>query len=119
MVRTKLGLAAAAGLFTVPLMAGAAVAADVDCSDIGHPVVIEGVDQNNLDADGDGIGCESQPGQPAALTDQARPDQLADTGVSDMIHRHPVRAYGAAGLMVVGGAATVIIVRRRTRIEEN
>ena len=31
---------------------------DLDCEDIGHEVYIDDDDPNNLDADGDGIGCE-------------------------------------------------------------
>ena len=31
---------------------------DLDCVDIGEEVYIDGDDPNNLDADGDGIGCE-------------------------------------------------------------
>jgi endonuclease YncB( thermonuclease family) len=32
---------------------------DLDCKDIGHRVTITGTDYHHLDADGDGIGCES------------------------------------------------------------
>src|SRR5690349_16728111 len=32
---------------------------DLDCADIGHSVEIGPDDPNGLDADGDGIGCES------------------------------------------------------------
>lgn len=32
---------------------------DLDCSDIGHPVVITGPDYHRLDRDGDGIGCDA------------------------------------------------------------
>jgi endonuclease YncB( thermonuclease family) len=32
---------------------------DLDCKDIGHRVTITGPDYHRLDADGDGIGCES------------------------------------------------------------
>jgi hypothetical protein len=32
---------------------------DLDCSDVGHPVQVNGADPHGLDADGDGIGCES------------------------------------------------------------
>jgi hypothetical protein len=32
---------------------------DLDCSDIGHPVQVLPGDPDNLDSDGDGIGCES------------------------------------------------------------
>jgi len=31
---------------------------DLDCEDIGEEVDIDGYDPNNLDADGDGVGCE-------------------------------------------------------------
>ncbi len=34
------------------------VVADLDCSDIGHPVRVTGADQYGLDADHNGIGCE-------------------------------------------------------------
>ena len=33
--------------------------ADLDCSEIGHPVTVTGSDPYRLDADGDGIGCDS------------------------------------------------------------
>jgi len=32
---------------------------DLNCSDIGHPVTITGIDYHNLDGDGDGIGCQA------------------------------------------------------------
>lgn len=32
---------------------------DLDCKDIGHRVIITGPDYHHLDADHDGIGCES------------------------------------------------------------
>jgi hypothetical protein len=32
---------------------------DLDCADIGHPVEVSGSDPHGLDADGDGVGCES------------------------------------------------------------
>ncbi|OEO29726.1 hypothetical protein VW23_024425 [Devosia insulae DS-56] len=39
---------------------GAAYApGDLDCQDVGQAVVMSGSDPNNLDADGDGIGCEA------------------------------------------------------------
>lgn len=108
---------AVAGAVAVAVVLSAPVAGaveDLDCADIGRPVnVLEG-DPNNLDADGDGVGCESQPG---AAVDQD--EALADTGAGDVIQRHPLRAYGAAGLLVLGGAATVIVVRRRAHSEES
>lgn len=35
------------------------VVADLDCGDIGHAVTVTGSDPYRLDADGDGIGCDS------------------------------------------------------------
>jgi hypothetical protein len=32
---------------------------DLDCSDIGHPVRVDGADPHGLDRDGDGVGCEA------------------------------------------------------------
>jgi hypothetical protein len=39
---------------------------DMNCPEIGHKVriVVAGVDPYNLDADGDGIGCQSYPDPP-------------------------------------------------------
>jgi hypothetical protein len=37
------------------------VSYDLDCPDIGHSVVVVGVDVYRFDADGDGVGCESYP----------------------------------------------------------
>jgi hypothetical protein len=31
---------------------------DLDCSDVGGPVFVFGADENGLDADNDGVGCE-------------------------------------------------------------
>ena len=33
--------------------------ADLDCSDVGRPVEVPGDDPHGLDADDDGVGCES------------------------------------------------------------
>lgn len=33
---------------------------DLDCPDVGHPVSVPGADPHRLDADNDGVGCESQ-----------------------------------------------------------
>ena len=35
---------------------------DLDCQEIGYRVRVSGPDPHRLDADGDGVGCESQPG---------------------------------------------------------
>jgi hypothetical protein len=37
------------------------VAYDLDCADVGHRVIVVGVDIHHLDGDHDGIGCESYP----------------------------------------------------------
>jgi len=34
---------------------------ELDCADVGGPIVIGGRDPNRLDADGEGIGCEPWP----------------------------------------------------------
>ena len=31
---------------------------DVDCADVGHPVLVFGSDPHRLDGDNDGVGCE-------------------------------------------------------------
>jgi hypothetical protein len=33
---------------------------DLDCPDVGRPVSVPGADPHRLDADNDGVGCESQ-----------------------------------------------------------
>jgi len=37
------------------------VSYDLDCPDIGHRVIVVGVDIHHFDGDGDGVGCESYP----------------------------------------------------------
>lgn len=108
-------LVVAGAVAAVALSAPMAGAADgVNCSDVGHSVDTSAGDPYNLDADNDGVGCEGEPGAPVPLDEG---EKLADTGASDVVNRHPLRAYGAAGLTVAVGAATVIVVRRRTRLE--
>ena len=34
------------------------VGRDVDCADVGHPVLVFGNDPHRLDGDNDGVGCE-------------------------------------------------------------
>jgi cell wall-associated NlpC family hydrolase len=51
-------------------VAPAPVVADLNCSDIKHQVLIQNhQDPYRLDRDKDGIGCESYPGPPVALSD--------------------------------------------------
>ncbi len=110
------GSVAAAVIMSAPV----AFATDLNCSDFASPVVIvNGFDPDHLDADGDGIGCESNPGQPVTsdLYSDLRDPALADTGVADLVHRHPVRTMGAAGLLVGAGVAVVVVARRRVRTE--
>jgi hypothetical protein len=109
------GVAAAAAVLSAPV---AYAVDDLNCADFATPVVIvDGHDPDGLDADNDGIGCEDNAGEPAAYEKYTA--ALADTGVSDVINRHPLRAYGAAALTVVAGTATIVVVRRRTRLEGN
>ena len=37
------------------------VSYDLNCTDIGHRVIVVGVDIHHFDSDGDGVGCESYP----------------------------------------------------------
>jgi hypothetical protein len=37
------------------------VSYDLDCADIGHSVIVVGIDHHGFDDDGDGVGCESYP----------------------------------------------------------
>lgn len=62
---------AVGGLAIPATFAGTAHAADdLNCSDIGHQVtIVDGNDPFNLDADHDGIGCESYPGPATPLDD--------------------------------------------------
>jgi hypothetical protein len=119
MIKQAACAAGVAAMISLSGVATASAADDRDCSDFASPIIIvNGFDPDHLDADGDGIGCESNPGEPTTsdLYADLRGDDptLAATG-GNIIERHPIRAYGAAGLLVLGGAATVIVVRRRTR----
>lgn len=114
-----IGGVSAVFMISVPVVSAAD---NRNCSDFASPIIIvDGFDPDRLDADGDGIGCESNPGAPVTsdlYSDLRGQDDstLAVTG-GNIIERHPMRAYGAAGLAVVVGAATIIIVRRRTHSE--
>lgn len=57
---------------SIPLVFAGPASADnsIDCKDIGHQVDTSAGDPNGLDADGDGVGCESFPG-PATPLDGA------------------------------------------------
>lgn len=114
MMRKAFVAATVAGM--VALGGGVAVAApgDLDCKDFESPVVIvDGFDPNRLDRDGNGIGCESNPGEPV-ITDlyaDLSGGELAETGWGP--GEHPVRWMATCGALVVGGLATVAITRRK------
>lgn len=121
---------AAAGITALLCLAGAGTASaadDRDCSDFASPVVIvNDFDPLNLDADNDGIGCESNPGTPvttdlyADLRGEGDTDpqpSLAATGTGDLVHTHPLRTIGVAGLTIGAGVITVLVVRRVTMKE--
>jgi len=116
------GIAAVLLAVSAPL---ASAADDRNCSDFASPIIItNGFDPAHLDADYDGIGCESNPGQ-AVRSDlyadlrgegDTSPDpSLAATGAGDVVQRHPLRAIGAAGLSIGAGTITILVVRCRTR----
>lgn len=68
-----------------------------DCADIGHQVDTSQADPENLDLDGDGVGCESYPGPPEPLDDED--PELARTGGDEGIWL----IAGGAAFMVAGG----------------
>jgi len=127
------GLALSAAAAVIILGASSAVATPSDslnCDDFETPVVISnGYDPSNLDADGDGIGCEGNPGAPvrtdlyADLRGESpaatveRPS-LAHTGAWGPA-THPVRWMGTSGALLIGGAAVVIAARRKAVLSES
>lgn len=85
-----------------------------DCKDIRHQVKVY-KDPYNLDADGDGIGCESYPGPPTAIDVDPAPGsngELAHTGGYGPT-THPIRWMVGSGALVAGGAGLVVYTRRR------
>ena len=119
-IRKAFVAAAAIGMLT--LGAGTASASDLDCSDFETPVtIVNGFDPNRLDRDGNGIGCESNPGEPVTsdlYADLSGGDatatptpELAETGWGP--GEHPVRWMATCGALVVGGLATVAVTRRK------
>lgn len=92
-----------------------------DCPQVNHQVDTSAGDPWNLDRDHDGIGCEDYAAPPETLQqlglvvgDSTTPKPtLAKTGAGDLIHKHPVRSMGAAGLLVVAGAGGMVLARRR------
>ena len=123
-MRIPAALSASGAAVAVVLMAATAAGADaVNCSDFATPVVIgHGYDPAHLDRDGDGIGCEDNPGAAIAYDryadlrdegDSNPPPSLAATGPTDYIHRHPVRSIGVGVVLVAAGGGLVLAARRR------
>jgi hypothetical protein len=126
-MRRLLALAGAAAI--IGLGAGSANAShtgdDRNCSDFPHPVIISnGYDPAHLDGDGDGVGCQGNPGDPvktdlyadlsdgaSSATPTATPE-LAETGAWGPAE-HPVRWMAAGGALIVGGGAAVAVTRRK------
>lgn len=77
------GTIAVGGVAIPATFAGTAHASDdLNCSDIGHQVqILNGDDPFNLDADHDGVGCESYPG-PAAPLESANPTPEVTTSTT-------------------------------------
>lgn len=131
MIKALFVTSGAAVAFTALAVPAAHAADPAVCKNFGAPVVISnGYDPLHLDTDHDGIACESLPGEPTktdlyadlkgegdtnpqpSLTPSA-PPTLAHTGTGDVIQRHPLRVMGAAGALVVVGGAAFVVVRRR------
>lgn len=123
-IKTAVCTAGVAVLLSLTAVGTAGAAGDQDCSDFATPVIISHFyDPDHLDADGDGIGCEGNAGDAIVYDrysqlsdegDSAPQPSLAATGAGDLIHTHPVRSIGAAGLTIGAGVVTVLVVRRRT-----
>lgn len=128
------GVVAAAGLAALST-APATAAPDLDCADFSHPVQVSPADPNGLDADGDGIGCDSlagpvqaipeepvadngqEPAEDVAPSQQPQVEQVpvggADTGVrQDSPDNLGLLALGG-GLALATTAGGTILVRRR------
>lgn len=99
----------------------AAQAPDLDCSDFATQGEAQAqlekdpTDPHGLDADGDGIACESLPAGGAPAEDdgddsgQPPAGQLPETGIS----AGPLVAAGAAGSLGLLGAGLWLVARRR------
>lgn len=121
-MRIKIYAVAASAVAALAVSAPLAAADDDrDCSDFSAPIVITNdYDPFNLDADNDGIGCEGNPGTPVTTdlyADLRGEPTLAATGSGDLIHTHPIRTLGVAGLTIGAGVITVLVVRRATTRE--
>lgn len=122
----KKALAIAISAAALALGAAGIAAADStpDCKDYyPNKVLVAKGDPYDLDRDGDGIGCDSHPGDAVSQTDDtpkrekaaADTEELAETGASDVAQRHPIRSAGVAGALIVAGAIGVAASRRPRR----
>lgn len=119
------GAAAIVGLSASPVLASPL--GDLDCADFESPIIIsQGYDPFNLDADNDGIACESNPGEPVLTDlyadlrgDTAAPvepsEELAHTGAWGPAE-HPIRWMTAAAVAIVGGGVAAGAGRRMKEV---
>jgi LPXTG-motif cell wall-anchored protein len=99
--------------------AGAGTGEDLDCADFGTQIEAQAEldadtsDPHGLDADGDGVACESLPaggdgGEDDQATGEGGGEQLPLTGAS-----LPILAGGAGALALVGAGLWLVARRRR------
>lgn len=126
-------LLATGGVAAILALSGASVASATptspdtwNCSDFKTQVkIVNGYDPSHLDNDNDGIGCNDNPGPPLAYdlysnlkedgTSTAEPSQLAHTGAWGPAE-HPLRWEAASAALVVVGAATYVVARRKKTV---
>lgn len=73
---------------------------DVDCDDVRAQVTVIGTDVHGLDADGDGIGCESYAGATVNTDGYAVGSSLPSTGLSLLLPVAGLLAAGAGGFFL-------------------
>jgi hypothetical protein len=139
MIKQLVVSGAIAAAVIIPASAAHATVDPEVCQNFARPIIISnGYDPLHLDQDGNGIACESNPGEPVktdlyadlrgedpSATPSATPSStptgtpsasptLAHTGAGDLIHKHPVRSIGLGVVLVGAGAGLVLVARRRT-----
>jgi hypothetical protein len=132
---------AVGGITAIMALSGASMANATpsywECADFATPVIISGgYDPENLDIDGDGIGCEDNPGEPMAYDlyanlkgDDETPSEpsvepttkapaaptktpeLADTGFGP--DEHPIRWMAVGGSLILAGGVVYVVGKRR------
>lgn len=126
MIKQLVVSGAIAAAVIIPASAAHATVDPEVCQNFARPIIISnGYDPLHLDQDGNGIACESNPGEPVktdlyadlkgdepSATPSSTPT-LAHTGAGDLIHQHPVRSIGLGVVLVGAGAGLVIVARRR------